>query len=109
METFSSFRNRPWVAPVKGVKIKEVHLDNLMMTWMEFEPHAVLPEHSHPHEQISLIVEGAMELTVGSETRVVHAGDVAVVPPDTPHGGRVLDVSTIAVDAWHPVRNDYLP
>lgn len=109
MEYFSSFSNRPWISPVNGVRIKEVHLDNLMLTWMEFDPFSILPEHSHPHEQISMIVEGSMELAVDGVTRLMKKGDVAVVPPNTPHGGRTFEDSTIAVDAWHPKRDDYIP
>ncbi len=109
MEYFASFITLTGIRPLPGVQIKEVHLDNLMMTWMEFEPGSILPEHTHPHEQISLIVEGSMELIVGGATRLLKKGDVAVVPSNTPHRARTLDEHTVAIDAWHPVRKDYIP
>jgi quercetin dioxygenase-like cupin family protein len=66
---------------------------------------AVVPEHSHIHEQIINIIEGTFELTVGSETKTVSAGHVAVVPSNIKHslvavtGGKILDV-------FYPVRED---
>jgi len=104
---FLSFKSMSGKSPVQGVEIKSAHLENVMMTWMEFEPGADLPEHSHPHEQISLIVEGKIEMTVGGLSRVLTRGDAAVVPPRVTHSAKVLDGPAVAVDAWYPVRDDY--
>ena len=43
----------------------------------------VVPEHSHPNEQIAMIVSGALEFRVGGRAVVVRAGEVLVIP-----GGR---------------------
>ena len=104
---FYNFMNRKGKSPLSGFTFKEVHLDNLMMTWVEMEPGSILPEHSHDNEQISLVVEGALELTVDGATTVMTRGDVAVIPSRVPHSGRVLDLHTVAVDAWNPIRRDY--
>ncbi len=108
MGYFDSFTTKDGVRPLKGFLIKEAHLINVMVTWVEMEPGSVLPEHKHGHEQISLVVEGALELTVGGETRVMKKGDAAVVPSNVLHSGRVLDEFTVAIDAWNPIREDYL-
>mgnify|MGYP001170137443 FL=1 len=108
MSYFDSFITKNGVNPLKGFLIKEAHLSNVMVTWVEMQPGSVLPEHKHDHEQISLVVDGALELTVGGETRLLKKGDVAVVPSRVLHSGRVLDEFTVAIDAWNPVREDYL-
>jgi quercetin dioxygenase-like cupin family protein len=95
-------------SPLAGFVFKEVHLNNVMITWVEMKPGSILPEHSHPHEQISLVVEGALELTVDGMTRVMRKGDVAIVPSNVKHSGRVLAEQTVAVDAWNPIREDYI-
>ena len=71
------------------------------------EQRTVLPEHEHPQEQITLIAEGRMELTVGQTTKVMAKGEAVKVPPNTLHGARVLDEPVIAIDAWSPIREDY--
>ena len=53
-------------------------------------------------------MEGKLELTVGGKTMVMTKGDVAVIPSNVPHSGRVIDEFTVAVDAWNPIREDYI-
>jgi quercetin dioxygenase-like cupin family protein len=108
MNIFSDFKSISGKNNGAGFTFKEVHLRNLMMTWVEMEPGSILPEHRHPHEQITLLVKGALELTVEGKTRVMKHGDVAIVPSNAPHSGVVLDEATIAVDAWNPIREDYI-
>jgi quercetin dioxygenase-like cupin family protein len=48
-----------------------------------------------------------MEFTLDGETQVLHAGDGAVIPPGVPHGAVILDGPCRALDAWHPIREDY--
>ncbi len=108
MDYFDSFKTKNGIQPLQGFLFREAHLNNVMVTWVEMEPGSVLPEHKHGHEQISLVVEGKLELTVGGETRLMTKGDVAVVPSNVPHSGRVIDEFTIAVDAWNPIREDYI-
>jgi len=90
-----------------GVTRRAVWLDGVMVTFFEFEPNAVVPEHSHPHEQISVVIEGGMLFELDGETRVLHAGDGACIPPNVPHSARALGVRTVAHDSWNPPREDY--
>jgi unsaturated pyranuronate lyase len=53
-----------------------------------FEPGARFPVHSHRQEQITLIEEGEVELTVGDEVQTLAAGDWSVVVGGVPHGIR---------------------
>ena len=103
--TFNDAKHKE-VAP--GARMRSAHLDNAMLTNFEFDEGAVIPRHKHPHEQITLVVEGEMELTVGDETRILKRGDGATVPLGVEHSAVILAPSTKAVDAWHPVREDYI-
>jgi quercetin dioxygenase-like cupin family protein len=78
-----------------------------MLTFFTFEPEAIVPEHAHPNEQITLVTKGAMEFTLGEETRLLRAGDGVCIPPNAPHRAVVLDEPTEAIDAWNPPRDDY--
>ena len=90
-----------------GVLRRAVHLDDVMITFFDFEPHAAIPVHEHPNQQISWVVSGKMEFDLNGEKRVLRAGDGVLIPPNTPHGGVILDEPCRAIDAWHPVREDY--
>jgi quercetin dioxygenase-like cupin family protein len=41
--------------------------------------------HRHAYEEIIIVQEGRGTFTSGDEEREVRAGEVVVVPPDTPH------------------------
>jgi quercetin dioxygenase-like cupin family protein len=49
------------------------------------EPGAVVPEHSHPHEQTGYLMTGSLTFRVGGEEIVASAGDSYAVPGDEPH------------------------
>ena len=90
-----------------GVTRRAAYLDDVMMTFFDFEPNATIPEHHHPHQQITWVVSGTMEFDLDGEKRVLHAGDGVLIPPDTPHSAVIMDEPCRALDAWHPVRDDY--
>ncbi|MBN1126336.1 MAG: cupin domain-containing protein [Sedimentisphaerales bacterium] len=96
---FANFNTMEVVSPIKGVTVKSVHLDNVMMTYMEFTAGSVLPEHKHPQEQITTIIEGEMEMIVGKQKQVMQLGDVVTVPPNVLHSARVVEGNAIAIDA----------
>ena len=72
----------------------------------DIEPGALLPEHSHVHEQVCNVIQGEFELTIDGESRVLKAGDVGIIPSNAVHSGRaVTQCHVIAV--FHPIREDY--
>ena len=56
------------------------------VTEYRFEPHSTFPEHFHPQEQITLILEGEAQLSAGGETETLLAGSWSVVAGGIPHG-----------------------
>jgi quercetin dioxygenase-like cupin family protein len=97
----------PATEMLPGVNRRAVYLDDVMLTFFDFAPGAVVPDHHHPHQQITWIVSGAMEFDLDGEKRVLRAGDGVLIPPDVPHSAVILDEPCRALDAWHPVREDY--
>ena len=67
---------------------------------------SVLPEHAHPHEQVSHVLDGEFEMTIEAKTRRLGPGTVAFVPPNATHSGRALTDCRL-IDVFHPVRDDY--
>lgn len=65
-----------------------------------------LPEHQHPHEQWSHLLEGEMEFTIGGETRIMKGGETAFIPGNVPHSGRTLTNCKL-IDVFSPPREDW--
>jgi len=105
--SFFSVSELPGAEMLPGVLRRAVHLEHVMMTFFDFEPGSVAPEHSHPHEQITYVVQGGMEFRLGDERRVLQAGEGVCCPPGVAHSAVVLEEPTVALDAWYPPREEY--
>jgi quercetin dioxygenase-like cupin family protein len=103
---FRSFDDLDRSEEIPGYLGAFVHGENMTVTNWEVEAGAEFPEHAHPHEQISIVVEGRFELALDGETEVLEPGRIAVIPPETPHSGRAVTACEI-IDVFSPVREDY--
>ena len=91
-----------------GISLQEAHLENLMITMMELSPGAIIPEHAHPHEQISYCVSGSLTLTVEGETKTLGPGEGAAIAADAKHSALTGPEGAFFIDSWSPVRADYI-
>jgi mannose-6-phosphate isomerase-like protein (cupin superfamily) len=57
------------------------------------------PIHLHHGEEILRVLSGEVDVTVGRETRRCGAGDVVIVPTDTPHGFTTITETAMEVVA----------
>ena len=90
-----------------GVEICTNSGQSMMLSLVTFEPEAVVAEHSHPHEQMGLLISGHAEFTVGGETRILGPGDIWRIPGGVVHSVRSLGERVVALDVFHPIREDY--
>ena len=81
--------------------------DQLMSVEVHFEKGAVGAVHTHPHVQISYVLEGSFEATIGDETKIIKKGDTYITEPDVPHGVVCLEAGTL-LDIFTPKRADFL-
>jgi quercetin dioxygenase-like cupin family protein len=84
------------------------HGGGLMQVEVMFEEGAVGALHSHPHEQMTYVLSGEFEFTIGHETRIVGAGDTLYKQSGAVHGCRCLRRGVL-LDTFTPQRADYLP
>ena len=72
-----------------------------------FETGAVGALHSHPHTQVTYIVSGKYEFTVGDKTYVVKAGDSLLKKDGVIHGCKALE-GGVMIDFFTPMREDFV-
>jgi mannose-6-phosphate isomerase-like protein (cupin superfamily) len=41
--------------------------------------------HTHPYVEVAFVIEGCATITVGNKQREVKAGEIVVIPENTPH------------------------
>ena len=89
-----------------GITGHFAHIDRLTIGEVELAAGAVVPEHQHPHDQITYLLAGRAECTVGGETHVLVPGKCVLTPGGTPHTFRALTACR-ALDIFTPVREDF--
>lgn len=83
-----------------------MHSENMTVVDWAVDAGATVPQHSHPHEQFSMVVEGEFELTLDGKTELLRPGHVALIPAHVSHSGRAVTDCKI-VDVFSPVREEY--
>lgn len=91
---------------------KLIYTDHLMMVLADFSG-GPWPEqdplHNHPHEQITLVVEGEVIFyREGKEDQQMKAGDMIAIPAYQKHAIKLVSKTARLVDSFTPVREDFL-
>lgn len=94
--------------PAPGIQRQMVVGENVMMVRFTFEPFLVTPEHTHPHEQMTLVIQGKVKFFIEGEVKIVSPGDVLHFPPHNRHGATMLDEEVVLIDIFSPIREDFL-
>jgi len=94
--------------PGEGIARQMVVGDNLMICRFRFAPHLVTPEHSHPHEQMSVVMQGRVRFFVEGQERIASPGDVLHFPSGCRHGATMMDEEVVLIDIFTPIREDFL-
>jgi quercetin dioxygenase-like cupin family protein len=79
----------------------------MMLSLVTLAPDAVVPTHSHPHEQMGMMVSGTMEFTIAGETREFSGNELYLVPGGVPHAAKAGPGGAVALDAFSPPREEY--
>lgn len=101
-----SLADIPEIEMIPGYLARFVHTENLTLSFLTVEAGHTLPEHQHPHEQVSMVMEGEFELIVAGKPVLLHPGEVLVIPSGTLHSGKAI-IKCRLLDVFNPVREDY--
>lgn len=66
------------------------------------------PPHSHPWEQINLLIEGRIDFLVDGERVSLKQHDVLEIPPEIEHASRAVSGNPATLLAVWPLREDRL-
>lgn len=95
------------VTVIPGFHGRFAHSGTMTFVLWDIDAGAILPEHSHIHEQVAHVYEGALEVTVDGVTKVFRAGSMGVIPPNAVHSAKALTDCRV-MDAFYPLREDYM-
>lgn len=110
MSPFIEPKDLPWHDLGGGVQRKIVcHTPQIMAVMVRFDRDAVGAVHHHDvHDQVSYVVRGSFEVSVGPEKRLLSAGEFFQAEHPAPHGVRALEPDSVLLDVFSPRRDDFL-
>lgn len=91
---------------IPGFKGKFIHGESLTIAFWKVKAGSLLPEHSHIHEQVSMVDSGEFEMTIDGVTKVLTVGLPVVIPSGVTHSGRAITDCVIR-DVFSPARPEY--
>jgi quercetin dioxygenase-like cupin family protein len=106
----SAFAELALVPPLPiwdGVVGRAVHGDRLTLSVVELAPRTVIPEHSHEHEQVGIVVTGSVTFRVGHEARDLGPGGSWCIRAHIPHEVKTGTDGAIVIEAFSPTRGDW--
>lgn len=106
----SAFDELPAIAPIdiwNGVLARAVVGEQCSFAVVELTPGSVVAEHSHPNEQLGILVRGSGTFRVGDEMHDVGPGSTWRIPANVPHELTVGDEGAVAIDVFAPARDDW--
>ncbi len=100
---------------IKNIKPKELapgivgyyaHGEKHTMGLVELKKGSMVPLHSHPHEQITFILEGKLDMVIGGQAYSLTAGMYHIIHSNVPHSAVAITDCKV-IDTFSPVREDY--
>lgn len=84
-----------------------IHGETMTVARIYLKKGCVVPEHSHPNEQISTIERGRLKFVLGGREIILEEGQSLHIPANAPHSAEALDDS-VALDLFSPPREDWI-
>jgi unsaturated pyranuronate lyase len=101
------FEGGAWLELAPGVRMQPLFGEAAMLNLLEFDPDARVDEHSHPHEQLGMVVDGELVLQIDGVPHRLRPGSAYQIPGGVPHGAWTEGTTCRVLDVFHPVREDY--
>ena len=92
---------------VPGVLARTYWGEKMLAAVVDLAAHATIPMHSHPHEQLGIVISGDIEFNVAGEIKILKPGEVYTIPGDVEHGAKTFDQPVQVLDVFSPVREEY--
>jgi quercetin dioxygenase-like cupin family protein len=86
---------------------------NVMVARIHLQKGCHVPTHSHPNEQISMLLSGCLKLVLhdpaapAPSEAILYPGELLCIPPNIPHEAFALE-DTINIDVFNPPRHDWI-
>lgn len=104
---FFHFGEGPSFELAAGVRGRPLFGEGAMLNVIEFEPNAVVAAHSHPQEQLGIVLRGVQTLVVAGVEHALGPMEGYVLPGGVEHAAVSGPEGATVLDVFQPCREDY--
>lgn len=90
----------------EGIHGYYAHGEKHTIGLVELKKGSIVPLHSHPHEQITFILEGQLDMNIGGKDHLLTEGTYHIIHSNVPHSAVAVTDCTL-IDTFSPVREEY--
>lgn len=110
-ENVSSFEDwkkisNPLISDFGEMKI--ITSQNITIGRVEINEVMEMDAHKHPQEQVTIVVEGSMDIQYNGEKKVVKAGETCIIPKNSLHKVWITQIPFKSFDIFSPVKDDFV-
>jgi unsaturated pyranuronate lyase len=75
----------------------------------KYVPGAIFPSHSHESSQLTIVLKGTIEFSVGKDKLTVQAGETIYLPSNQPHGAQIPKEGepVDSINIFYPKREEH--
>ena len=109
MDLFFDINKLPLKPFAPGIRRFIFTLKQMMGAYFEIDPGVVVDEHSHPNEQMGMLIRGTIKWRIRGQEVIKHAPFLYAIPSQEPHKAEILgDEPALIFEIYHPIRQDFL-
>jgi quercetin dioxygenase-like cupin family protein len=91
----------------EGVTAQALFGDGAMLNLVELAPNALVPRHSHPHEQLGVVLRGELYLMVAGHEHLLRGMGAYTLPGELEHQAQAGPEGALVLDVFQPVREEH--
>jgi quercetin dioxygenase-like cupin family protein len=91
----------------EGISAQALFGEGAMLNLVELTPGALIPPHSHPHEQLGVVLRGELRLQTPDGEHLLRPMDAYALPGDVGHQAEAGPEGALVLDVFQPIREDY--
>jgi len=107
MNYFKDINSRKFFELAPGANAQTFWGEQMLMSIVHIDPNSVVPNHTHPHEQAGMLLEGSLDMKIGNESKLLKPGDVYIVPGGIEHFAQSSHDGAKVLDIFSPVREEF--
>jgi quercetin dioxygenase-like cupin family protein len=82
--------------------------EKVMLVRYVYESGLKFPNHSHPQEQVTYVIEGELEFIIEGKKVILEEGDICAIEPNVQHSTIMRKKRAVAISIFTPVKENVI-